>query len=135
MTASADNIADLTVAVTMEIGYKCQQADRHDSLTLQCHAARCPWVSGHVERGTQKTQASHVISISIGFFRGGLDTIDVTGINSRPRRKEKVQGWTPAFTLVILHRSADMLDTRHVENFPTGLPKFRQRTRVGVILS
>src|SRR5271170_2011267 len=69
------------------------------------------------------------------FLQGGLDAIDVTGISSRPRRKEKVQGWTPAFTLVILHRSADMLDTRHVGSFPTGLPKFRQRTRVGVILS
>jgi hypothetical protein len=49
---------------------------------------------GTSKEETQKKQASHVISISIGFLKGGFDAIDVTGISSRPRRKEKVQGWT-----------------------------------------
>jgi hypothetical protein len=95
MTASADNIVDLTVAIAVEIGINANKQTTHDSLTLQCHAARLVLGSqGTSKEEKQKKQASHVISMSIGFLKGGFDAIDVTGISSRPRRKEKVQGWT-----------------------------------------
>lgn len=90
MTASAGNIADLTVAVTVEIGINANKqtttipslynASRSLSLGLRARRKR-----------NEKKQASHVISISIGFLKGGLDAIDVTGISSRPRRKENVK--------------------------------------------
>lgn len=38
-----------------------------------------------------------------------------------------VQGWNPAFTLVILQRSADMLHARHVEKLPHRLAQVQAK--------
>jgi len=67
MIASADNIVDLTVAITVEIGINANKQTTHDSLTLQYHAARCPWVSGYVERGNAK-KASQPCHFDLNWF-------------------------------------------------------------------
>jgi hypothetical protein len=96
MTASAGNIADLTVAVTVEIGINANK----QTTTIPSLYNAMPLAV--LERNAK--EASQPCHFDLNWFlKGGLDAIDVTGISSRPRRKENVQGWTPAFTLVILH--------------------------------
>jgi hypothetical protein len=57
----------------VEIGYKCRQADHHNSLILQCYPLAVFGSQGTSKEERKKKQASHVISI--GFLKGGLDAI------------------------------------------------------------
>jgi len=72
-----------------------QQEDQHDSLTLTMPMPLAVLESqGTLKEDAKK--ASQPCHFDLNWFleKEAWALFDVTGISSRPRRKEKVQGWT-----------------------------------------